>query len=40
MILLALALIVYYQTPYGLLGPVTAIAVVTTDVIILMITNL
>lgn len=38
--LLAIALIVYYSTPYGVLGSVTAIAVVTTDVIILLITNL
>ena len=38
--MLAIALIVYYSTPYGVLGSVTAIAVVTTDVIILLITNL
>lgn len=40
LVLLALALIVYYATPYGLLGPVTAIAVLTTDAIILLIINL
>ena len=40
MCLLALALIIYYATPFGLLGSVTAIAVATTDLIMLLITHL
>jgi hypothetical protein len=38
--LLALAFVIYYATPYGILGSVTAIAVVTTDLLILLIINL
>lgn len=38
--LLALALIIYYNTSYGILGCVTAIAVLTTDAIMVMIINL
>jgi hypothetical protein len=40
MCLLALALIIYYSTSYGILGSVTAIAVATTDLIMAMIINL
>jgi hypothetical protein len=38
--LVALALVIYYASPFGILGAVTAIAVATTDLIILLIANL